>query len=176
MLSPSEAVIFLVFAKRFFEMAKVPLTPQGAAKLEHELKELKQTKRPAIIQAISDARALGDLSENAEYHAAKEEQRLNESRISFLENALADVEIIDPVKIACDSVKFGATCTIIDLEVGERKTYQIVGREEADLACGKIALDSPIARALMGKKKGESFEFLSPRGMREFELVELEYK
>lgn len=155
---------------------KMPITPKGYAKLENELKELKYKERPAVIQAISEARALGDLSENAEYHSAKEKQALIEGKISYLEGALSIAEIIDPAKIAGDTVKFGATVTYVDVETDEEKTYQIVGKEEADLEHGLISFESPIARALIGKKVGDEFSVSSPKGTRDFELLSIEYK
>ncbi len=155
---------------------KMPITPKGYAKLENELKELKYKERPAVIQAISEARALGDLSENAEYHSAKEKQALIEGKISYLEGALSTAEIIDPTKIAGDTVKFGATVTYVDVETDEEKTYQIVGKEEADLEHGLISFESPIARALIGKKVGDEFSVSSPKGTRDFELLSIEYK
>ena len=155
---------------------KMPITPKGYAKLENELKELKYKERPAVIQAISEARALGDLSENAEYHSAKEKQALIEGKISYLEGALSTAEIIDPAKIAGDTVKFGATVTYVDVETDEEKTYQIVGKEEADLEHGLISFESPIARALIGKKVGDEFSVSSPKGTRDFELLSIEYK
>ena len=155
---------------------KMPITPKGYEKLENELKELKYKERPAVIQAISEARALGDLSENAEYHSAKEKQALIEGKISYLEGALSTAEIIDPAKIAGDTVKFGATVTYVDVETDEEKTYQIVGKEEADLEHGLISFESPIARALIGKKVGDEFSVSSPKGTRDFELLSIEYK
>lgn len=155
---------------------KMPITPKGYEKLENELKELKYKERPAVIQAISEARALGDLSENAEYHSAKEKQALIEGKISYLEGALSTAEIIDPAKIAGDTVKFGATVTYVDVETDEEKTYQIVGKEETDLEHGLISFESPIARALIGKKVGDEFSVSSPKGTRDFELLSIEYK
>ena len=155
---------------------KMPITPKGYAKLENKLKELKYKERPAVIQAISEARALGDLSENAEYHSAKEKQALIEGQISYLEGALSIAEIIDPLKMSGDTVKFGATVKFVDVETDEEKTYQIVGKEEADLENGLISFESPIARALIGKSVGDEFSVASPKGTREFELLSVEYK
>ncbi len=155
---------------------KMPITPKGYQKLEDELKELKYKERPAVIQAISEARALGDLSENAEYHSAKEKQALIEGKIAYLESALGSAEIIDPLKMSGDVVKFGATVRFVDVETDEEKTYQIVGKEEADLEHGLISFESPIARALIGKSVGDEFVVSSPKGNREFELLSVEYK
>jgi transcription elongation factor GreA len=154
----------------------MPITPAGLKRLGDELKDLKQVQRPGVIQAISEARGLGDLSENAEYHSAKERQGFIEGRISFLEGVVSSAEVIDPAHLSGASVKFGATVRISDAETGEEKTYQIVGREEADLGRGLIALDSPLARALINKTAGDEVEFLSPRGARSFELLSVEYK
>ncbi len=155
---------------------KMPITPKGYKKLEDELKNLKYVERPAVIQAISEARALGDLSENAEYHSAKEKQALIEGKITYLEGAISTAEIIDPLKMSGDVVKFGATVKFVDVETDEEKTYQIVGKEEADLEHGLISFESPIARALIGKSVGDEFTVASPKGNREFELLSVEYK
>ena len=154
----------------------MPMTPAGLAKLEEELKNLKYNERPAVIQAISEARALGDLSENAEYHSAKEKQGFVESRISYLEGIISSAEVIDPKKMSGDTVRFSATVTIVDVETEEEKVYQIVGKEEADIQSGKISYDSPIARALIGKEKGEEVTVQSPKGARDFEITNVEYK
>ena len=155
---------------------KMPITPKGYKKLEDELKNLKYVERPAVIQAISEARALGDLSENEEYHSAKEKQALIEGKITYLEGAISIAEIIDPLKMSGDVVKFGATVKFVDVETDEEKTYQIVGKEEADLEHGLISFESPIARALIGKSVGDEFTVASPKGNREFELLSVEYK
>ena len=155
---------------------KMPITPKGYKKLEDELKNLKYVERPAVIQAISEARALGDLSENAEYHSAKEKQALIEGKITYLEGAISTAEIIDTLKMSGDVVKFGATVKFVDVETDEEKTYQIVGKEEADLEHGLISFESPIARALIGKSVGDEFTVASPKGNREFELLSVEYK
>ena len=135
-------------------MDKVPLTIKGYAALEEELKQRQQVERPRIIQAISDARALGDLSENAEYHAAKEAQSLNEGRILELESLISRAEVIDVTKLSGDRIKFGATVKLFDEDTEEEKTYQIVGEPEADVRSGRVSVTSPIARALMGKTVG----------------------
>ena len=155
---------------------KMPMTPNGLAKLEEELKNLKYNERPAVIQAISEARALGDLSENAEYHSAKERQGFVESRISYLEGVISSAEVIDPKKMSGNTVRFGATVTIVDVETDEEKVYQIVGKEETDIQNGKISYDSPIARALIGKEKGEEVTVQSPKGPKDFEITNVEYK
>lgn len=157
-------------------MAKNPLTPAGFARLEAEMRRLAQDRRPDVVRAVSAARELGDLSENAEYHAAKEELRFIDRRLGELSAILRSAEIIDPVKVACDTIKFGATCRLADAETGEEMAYQIVGKEEADLAAGKISNESPIARALLGKKVGAVCTFHSPRGERELEILEILYK
>lgn len=152
------------------------MTPRGLAKLEDELKDLKQAQRPSVIQAISEARALGDLSENAEYHSAKERQAFIEGRIAVLEDVISNAHVIDPARMEGEQVKFGATIRISDVETGEEKTYQIVGKDEADIDKGLIAFDSPLARSLIGRSKGDEVAFASPRGTREFELLDVEYK
>ena len=137
---------------------KVPMTVPGYAALEAELKRRQQEERPRIIQAISEARSHGDLSENAEYHAAKESQSLNEGRIAELEDKLSRAEVIDVTKLSGATVKFGATLTLVDEDTDEEKTYQIVGEAEADVKSGKVSITSPIARALIGKKVGDTVE------------------
>lgn len=156
-------------------MDKIPMTPAGLEKLSNELKNLKYNERPAIIQAISDARALGDLSENAEYHSAKDKQGFIEGRISFLEGVVSSVEVIDPKTLSGDIVKFSATVKIADLDTDEEKIYQIVGKEEADLERGKISFTSPIARAMIGKKKGDEITVITPKGSKDYEIVEVKY-
>src|SRR5919206_5365008 len=135
-------------------MDKVPLTIKGYAALEDELRHRQQVERPRIIQAISDARSLGDLSENAEYHAAKEAQSMNEGRIMELESLISRAEVIDVAKLSGDRIKFGATVKLVDEDTDEEKSYQIVGENEADVKSGKVSITSPIARALIGKKVG----------------------
>ena len=152
-------------------MDKVPITNKGYAALEEELKQRQQVERPRIIQAISEARALGDLSENAEYHAAKEAQSLNEGRIMELESLIARAEIIDLTKLSGDSIKFGATVKLVDEDTEEEKTYQIVGEPEADVRSGRVSVTSPIARALMGKKVGDTVEVSTPGGGKSYEVV-----
>ena len=152
-------------------MDKVPLTIKGFAALEEELKQRQQVERPRIIQAIAEARALGDLSENAEYHAAKEAQSLNEGRIMELESLISRAEIIDITKLSGDRIKFGATVRLVDEDTEEEKTYQIVGEPEADVRSGRVSVSSPIARALMGKTIGDTVEVSTPGGGKSYEVV-----
>lgn len=147
------------------------MTVGGYAALEEELKQRQQVERPRIIAAISEARAHGDLSENAEYHAAKEWQSLNEGRIAELEDKISRAEVIDVTKLSGDVVKFGATVTLVDEDTEEEKVWQIVGDSEADAKAGRISISSPLARALIGKKKGASVEVVTPKGARSFEIV-----
>ncbi|PZQ82880.1 MAG: transcription elongation factor GreA [Ancylobacter novellus] len=152
-------------------MEKIPMTASGHAALEVELKQRQQVERPRIIEAISEARAHGDLSENAEYHAAKEQQALNEGRIAELEDKLSRSEIIDVAKLSGDIVKFGATVTLIDEDTEEERVWQIVGDMEADAKAGRISISSPMARALIGKKRGTSVEVVTPKGARSYEIA-----
>ena len=157
-------------------MERVPITQGGYQRLERELKERQQVERPRIIQAISEARALGDLSENAEYHAAKEAQSLNEGRIMELESLLGRAEVIDVTKLGGKTVKFGATVSVVDEDTDEERTYQIVGEPEADVHAGRLSIGSPIARALIGKGEGDSAEVTTPKGARSYEIVKIEWK
>jgi transcription elongation factor GreA len=152
-------------------MDKVPITISGFSALEEELRHRQQVERPRIIQAISDARALGDLSENAEYHAAKEAQSHNEGRILELESLISRAEIIDVTKLSGDRIKFGATVKLFDEDTEEEKTYQIVGEPEADVHSGRVSVSSPIARALMGKTVGDTVEVTTPGGGKSYEVV-----
>ncbi|MBC2860564.1 MULTISPECIES: transcription elongation factor GreA [Stappia] len=156
-------------------MEKVPMTGAGYAMLEKELKQRTSEERPRIIQAIAEARAHGDLSENAEYHAAKEQQSLNEGRISELEDKLGRAEVIDVSKLSGDTVKFGATVTLIDEDTEEEKKYMIVGDVEADVKLGRISISSPIARALIGKAVGDSVEVTAPGGARAYEIINVTF-
>jgi len=157
-------------------MSKIPLTVTGAEKLRAELHRLKTVERPAVISAISEARAHGDLSENAEYDAAKERQSFIEGRIAELESKLANAQIIDPRLLDAEGrVVFGATVDLQDLETGRKVTYQIVGDDEADLREGKISISSPIARALIGKFAGDIAEVQAPGGVREYEILDVRY-
>ena len=153
------------------------MTVRGAERLKTELHRLKTVERPAVIQAIADARAHGDLSENADYDAAKERQGFIEGRIADLEGKIANAQVIDPAALDADGrVVFGATVVIEDLDSGDRATYQIVGDDEADIKLGKISVSSPIARALIGKYAGDSVEVQAPGGVRHYEVLDVEYK
>jgi transcription elongation factor GreA len=156
-------------------MEKFPMTAAGYAALEAELRRLTAVERPRIIQAISDARSHGDLSENAEYHAAKEQQGLNEARIAEIEEKLGRAEIIDLSKVSGDTVKFGATVTLLDEDTEEKRSYQIVGEMESDVKAGRISIGSPMARALIGKRVGDSVEVATPRGARSYEIIGLRF-
>ena len=151
-------------------MEKIPLTRAGFDKIDAELKHLKSVERPAIIQAIAEARALGDLSENAEYHSAKEKQSVIEGRIKELEGVLSLAEVIDPTKLS-GTIKFGATVELVDEDTDEERKYQIVGEYEADLENGKLNIKSPLARALIGKDEGDSVEVRTPGGDRSYEIL-----
>jgi transcription elongation factor GreA len=157
-------------------MDKVPITHAGFSALEVELRQRQQVERQRIIQAISDARALGDLSENAEYHAAKEAQSMNEGRILELESLISRAEIIDISKLSGDRVKFGATVKLVDEDTEEEKTYQIVGEPEADVRSGRVSVTSPIARALMGKTIGDTVEVTTPGGGKSYEVVGVQFR
>lgn len=152
------------------------MTAGGFAALEDELKQRQQVERQRIIQAISEARALGDLSENAEYHAAKEAQSLNEGRIQELESLIGRADIIDVSKLGGDTIKFGATVQLIDDDTDEKKSYQIVGEPEADVRSGKVSIGSPIARALIGKKVGDSVQVNTPGGGKSYEVISVEFR
>ncbi|WP_174804663.1 transcription elongation factor GreA [Methylobacterium haplocladii] len=156
-------------------MDKVPITVRGFAAMEEELKHRQQVERPRIVAAISEARAHGDLSENAEYHAAKEAQSHNEGRVLELESMIARAEIIDVSKLSGDRIKFGATVKLIDDDTEEEKTYQIVGEPEADVHAGRVSITSPIARALIGKGAGDTVEVTTPSGGKSYEVVAVKY-
>lgn len=158
-------------------MSTIPLTVRGAQLLKDELHRLKHVERPAVITAIAEARAQGDLSENAEYDAAKEKQGFIEGRIAEVEAKLAVAQVIDPASLdAGDRVVFGATIDLEDLESGETVTYQIVGDDEADIKDGKISVSSPIARALIGKSTGDTAEVKAPGGVRGYEILDVQYR
>ena len=157
-------------------MGTIPMTAGGAERLREQLNKLKTDDRPKIIQAIAEARAHGDLSENAEYHAAREQQSFIEGRINTIENALAEAQIIDVKSIdAGGKIVFGATVEILDLEKEKQVRYQIVGEEEADIEQGLISIHSPIARALIGKEEGDIIEVDAPGGIMEYEVIEVSY-
>ncbi|WP_339108873.1 transcription elongation factor GreA [Thioclava sp. GXIMD4216] len=153
-------------------MEKIPLTRAGFNRLDAELKKLKSVERPAVIQAISEARELGDLSENAEYHSAREKQSFIEGRIKEIESILGLAQVIEP-KTMSGAVKFSATVTIVDVDTDEEKTYQIVGEHEADLEKGLLNMKSPLARALIGKDEGDTVEVRTPGGTRSYEILEI---
>ena len=157
------------------KMNKVPMTAGGFQSLREELRWRQQEERPRIIEAISEARSHGDLSENAEYHAAKEAQSLNEGRVNELEDLIARAEVIDVSKLSGEKVKFGATVVVVDEDTEEERTYQIVGDQEADVKSGRISISSPIARALIGKEVGESIEVNAPGGARGYEIVRVQF-
>ena len=156
-------------------MDKVPMTVGGFAAMEAELKMRQQEERPRIIQAIAEARAHGDLSENAEYHAAKEAQSHNEGRVAELEDRLSRADVIDVTKLSGDSVKFGATVTLMDEDTEEKKVYQIVGENEADVKKGKVSISSPTARALITKKVGDTVEVNTPGGGKSYEILKVAF-
>src|SRR5204863_3981084 len=157
-------------------MEKIPMTAAGYAVLETELKHRQQIERPRIILQITEARTHGDLSENAEYHAAKESQSINEGRIAELEDRLARAEVIDVSKLSGETIKFGATVTLVDEDTDEKKVWQLVGEPEADAKHGRISITSPLARALIGKAKGASVEVVTPGGAKAYEVKKVEWR
>lgn len=157
-------------------MDKIPMTKEGHAALEGELKKLKSQDRPDIIEAIAEARAHGDLSENAEYHAAKEKQSFIEGRIKELESVISSAQIIDPAALSGESVKFGARVLLIDEDTEVEMTYQIVGHYEADAKAGRISVNAPIAKALIGKTTGDSVEVHTPQGQKSYEILKVIYR
>jgi transcription elongation factor GreA len=157
-------------------MEKIPMTDAGYSSLETELKQRQQVERPRIIPQITEARSHGDLSENAEYHAAKEQQSLNEGRIMELEDKLARADVIDVTKLSGDTIKFGATVTLIDEDTEKKQVWQIVGEPEADAKSGKISITSPLARALIGKAKGAQVEVVTPGGAKAYEVKKIDWK
>jgi len=157
-------------------MEKIPMTAQGFAALESEIKHLKSVERPSVIRAISEARQHGDLSENAEYHSAKERQSFLEGRVLELEDKLSRAQVIDVSKLSGKVVKFGATVTLIDEDTDQKAKYQIVGDLEADFAKGRISISSPLARALIGKTNGDMAEVNTPSGGRSYEITKVEFK
>lgn len=155
-------------------MDKIPMTPAGHKALDTELKHLKSVERPAIIKAIAEAREHGDLSENAEYHSAKEKQSFIEGRIKELEGTIGLAQVIDP-KTLSGPIKFGATVKLVDEDTDEEKSYQIVGEAEANIDKGLLNINSPLARALIGKEEGDSVEFKAPGGAKDYEILEIKY-
>ncbi|MBX2855856.1 MAG: transcription elongation factor GreA [Rhodobacteraceae bacterium] len=156
-------------------MDKIPMTAQGYAKLEVELKQLKSEERPAVIKAIAEAREHGDLSENAEYHSAREKQSFIEGRIMELEGMISRADVIDPLKLNGEKIKFGATVQLMDEDTEEEKTFQIVGEVEADIEAGRLNVNSPLARALIGKEEGDSVEVMTPGGGRSYEVMSVKF-
>lgn len=157
-------------------MDKVPMTANGHQAMLEEIKHLKSVERPRIIRLITEARAHGDLSENAEYHAAKDQQGWIEARVAELEDKVSRAEVIDVTKLSGDTVKFGAFVTLVDEDSDEESVYQIVGEFEADVKKGKISVTSPIARAIIGKKRGDSVEVMTPGGGKSYEIVRIRYR
>ncbi len=155
---------------------KIPMTQKGFNRLEEEIKHLKSVERPAIIEAIAEARSHGDLSENAEYHAAREKQSFIEGRISELEDKISRADVIDTTKIAGNVIKFGAHVKVVDEDTDAEQTFQIVGEYEADIEKGMLALTAPLPRALIGKQKGDSVEVTTPKGTKAYEVLEVAYK
>jgi transcription elongation factor GreA len=156
-------------------MDKFPMTAEGFARLQEEAKHLKSVERPAIIKAIAEAREHGDLSENAEYHAARERQSFIEGRLSEIEDQIARAEVIDVSKLSGDTVKFGAKVTVADEDSGEETTYQIVGAVESDINNGLLSVTAPLARALIGKTIGDTVEVSTPRGSKAYEIVDVAF-
>lgn len=156
-------------------MEKIPMTRAGFDQLDEELRELKGIERPAVIRAIAEAREHGDLSENAEYHAAREKQSFVEGRIKELEMILSRAEVIDPSKLS-GSIKFGARVTVVDEDTDEEKTFQLVGEQEADLERGLLNVRAPLARALIGKDEGDSVEVVTPGGQKSYEILSIRYE
>src|SRR5262245_10056423 len=157
-------------------MDKIPMTAGGYSALEEELKRRQQIERPRIIQLIAEARTHGDLGENAEYHSAKEAQALNEMRIAELEDKLSRAEVIDVSKLSGNTIKFGATVTLVDEDTDEKRVFQIVGETEADVKSGRVSITSPTARALIGKKTGDSVEVNTPGGGKSYEILDVAFQ
>ena len=157
-------------------MEKIPMTPGGLKTLEDELRQLKVVERPAVIRAIAEAREHGDLSENAEYHAARERQSFIEGRVLELEDKISRAEVINPAKLTGDTVKFGATVTLADQDTDEETTYQIVGQDESDIKLRLLSIQAPLARALINKSVGDSVEVSTPGGSKLYEIVSVEFR
>jgi len=156
-------------------MEKVPMTARGYSALEAEMRTLRSVERPAVIRAIAEAREHGDLSENAEYHAARERQSFIEGRLKEIEGLMSRADVIDPTRLGGGAVKFGATVTVVDEDTEEEKTYQIVGEVEADIKAGLLNIKSPLARALIGKNEGDTVEVTTPGGSRSYEVVKVDF-
>ena len=156
-------------------MEKVPMTAVGYDRLHEELKHLKSVQRPAVIKAIAEAREHGDLSENAEYHAARERQSFIEGRVMELEDRISRAEVIDVSRLSGDTVKFGATVTLADEDTDEETTYQIVGQDEADVKAGRISITSPLARSVIGKTVGDVVEVTTPNGSKSYEITNIQF-
>jgi transcription elongation factor GreA len=157
-------------------MQRIPMTADGYARLEEELRHLKSVERPAVIRAIADARDHGDISENAEYHAARERQSFVEGRLGELEDKISRADVIDVSKLSGRQVKFGATVTLVDEDTEEKTTYQIVGEDESDIKTKRLSVTSPLARALIGKEVGDSVEVSTPGGSKVYEIVKVQFK
>ena len=157
-------------------MTKIPMTAEGYNRLEEELKHLKHSERPAVIKAIAEARDHGDLSENAEYHAARERQSFIEGRVAELEDKIARAEVIDITKLSGKQVMFGATVTLVDEDTDEKSSYQIVGPDEADVKSKRLSITSPLARALIGKTTADNVEVTTPNGSKSYEIVRVAFK
>jgi transcription elongation factor GreA len=157
-------------------MSKVPMTAEGYNRLEEELRHLKSVERPAVIRAIAEARDHGDISENAEYHAARERQSFIEGRVAELEDKIARAEVIDVSKLSGKEIKFGATVTLLDEDTDEKASYQIVGQDEADIAARRLSVTSPLARALIGKHVGDAIEVTTPGGSKSYEITRIAFK
>jgi transcription elongation factor GreA len=157
-------------------MIKIPMTADGFQRLEEELRHLKMNERPAVIRQIAEAREHGDLSENAEYHAARERQSFIEGRVAELEDKISRAEIIDVSKLSGKQIKFGATITVVDEDTEEKNSYQIVGPDEADIREKRLSITSPLARAVIGKKVGDTVEVTTPNGSKSYEIVKVAFK
>jgi len=156
-------------------MIKVPMTAEGFSRLDEELRHLKSVERPAVIRAIAEAREHGDLSENAEYHAARERQSFIEGRVAELEDKLSRAEVIDVSKLSGKQVMFGATVTLVDEDTDEKIKYQIVGQDESDIAASRLSIGSPLARALIGKRVGDNVEVTTPSGSKSYEVTRVNF-
>jgi transcription elongation factor GreA len=157
-------------------MTKIPMTADGFTRLEDELRHLKAVERPAVIRAIAEAREHGDLSENAEYHAARERQSFIEGRVAELEDKISRAEVIDVSRLSGKEVKFGATVTLLDEDTEEKASYQIVGQDESDIAAKRLSISSPLARALIGKHVGDTIEVTTPGGSKSYEITKVAFK